>query len=179
MRARGCSRNRSPRRFIVAAWSVGSVVQQSPQGLKGRKCNERNVRNPELRANDAIEHPAWKFQPAIQCFIITAASENSTARLLDDLVDTSKTAKPRMRLIKNLAFFGPVGVPTSHSTTANGRTRALTPGPRTKPTSTNSRWWRPHEIRRRCWGVTPVGLRPPCVLPQQRQTGPSTGRDST
>ena len=35
---------------------------------------------------------------------------------------------------------------------------------------------RQHEFRRRCWGVTPVGLRPPCVAPQSahpHQTNPA------
>ena len=36
-----------------------------------------------------------------------------------------------------------------------------------------------HEFRRRCRGVTPVGLRPPCVTPRKRHTTTATGRGST
>ena len=65
------------------------------------------------------------------------------------------------------------------STIASGRIRALTRGRRITPTSTTSAaGGRRHEFRRRCRGVTPVGLRPPCVTPRQRQTQP-TGRGST
>ena len=65
------------------------------------------------------------------------------------------------------------------STTASGRIRALMRERRTAPTSTTCRWSRQHEFRRRCRGITPVGLRPPCVTPRQRHTTPSTGRGST
>ena len=61
-------------------------------------------------------------------------------------------------------------------TTASARIRALTPGHRIAPISTICRRSRQHEFRRRCRGVTPVGLRPPCVPPRQRQTTSATGR---
>ena len=38
---------------------------------------------------------------------------------------------------------------------------------------------RRHEFRRRCRGVTPVGLRPPCATPRQRHITQPTGRGST
>jgi len=38
---------------------------------------------------------------------------------------------------------------------------------------------RQHDIRRRCRGITPVGLRPPCVTPRQRHIPKPDGRDST
>jgi len=47
----------------------------------------------------------------------------------------------------------------------------LTPGRRIAPTSTTCRRSRQHEFRRRWRGVAPVGLRPPCAPPRQRQTG--------
>ncbi len=65
------------------------------------------------------------------------------------------------------------------STTANVRIRALTPGRRITPTSPTCGRSRQHVFRRRCWGVTPVGLRPPCVTPQRRHIATKTGSGST
>ena len=65
------------------------------------------------------------------------------------------------------------------STIASGRIRALLPERRIVPTSTTCRCSRQPDFRRRCRGVTPVGLRPPCVTPRQRHTTISTGRGST
>ena len=45
-------------------------------------------------------------------------------------------------------------------TTANARIRALPPEHRITPISTICRSLRQREFRLRCWGVTPVGLRP-------------------
>ena len=56
---------------------------------------------------------------------------------------------------------------------------SLAPERRIAPTSTTCRCSRQHEFRRRCRGITPVGLRPPCVTPRQRHTTISTGRGST
>ncbi len=65
------------------------------------------------------------------------------------------------------------------STIAGARTRALMHGRRSKPTSSTCRSVRQPELRRRCRGVTPVGLRPPSVTPRQRHTMTPTGRGST
>src|SRR6476620_9127414 len=65
------------------------------------------------------------------------------------------------------------------SITANGRIRGLPPERRIAPTSTTCRCSWQLEFRRRCRGITPVGLRPPCVTPRQRHTTLSTGRSST
>ena len=56
---------------------------------------------------------------------------------------------------------------------------ALPPERRIAPTSTTCRCSWQLEFRRRCRGITPVGLRPPCVTPRQRHTTLSTGRSST
>ena len=65
------------------------------------------------------------------------------------------------------------------SITANGRIRVLLPEHRIVPTSTTCRCSRQPKFRRRYRGVTPAGLRPPCVTPRQRHTTISTGRGST
>ena len=65
------------------------------------------------------------------------------------------------------------------SITANGRIRVLLPEHRIVPTSTTCRCSRQPKFRHRCRGVTPAGLRPPCVTPRQRHTTISTGRGST
>jgi hypothetical protein len=54
----------------------------------------------------------------------------------------------------------------------------LTRGRLIAPTSTTCRSSRQHEVRRRCRGITPVGLRPPCVTPRQRHTATRNGRGS-
>ena len=53
------------------------------------------------------------------------------------------------------------------SITVNGRIRGLLPERRIVPTSTTCRCSRQPEFRRRCRGITPVGLRPPYVTPRQ------------
>jgi hypothetical protein len=55
------------------------------------------------------------------------------------------------------------------STIASDRIGALLLERRIASTSTTCRCSRQHEFRRRCRGITPVGLRPPCVTPRQRQ----------
>src|SRR5208282_3573963 len=52
--------------------------------------------------------------------------------------------------------------------TANVHIRVLTPEPRITPTLTSCRRPRQHDFRRRCRGITPVGLRPPSATPRQR-----------
>ena len=71
------------------------------------------------------------------------------------------------------------GLSCERGITANDRIRGLPPERRIVPTSTTCRCSRQPEFRRRCRGVTPVGLRPPCVTPRQRHTTISTGRGST
>jgi putative transposase len=55
------------------------------------------------------------------------------------------------------------------STIARGHIRASLPKRRIAPTSITCHCSRQPESRRRCRGITPVGLRPPCVTPRQRQ----------
>src|SRR3954469_14173340 len=85
--------------------------------------------------------------------------------------------------------FGPTKVLQKHGLrsagtwtfiTANVRIRALMRERRIVPTLTTCRKPRQqHEFRRRCRGVTPVGLRSFCVTPRQRHTIPQHGRGST
>src|SRR3954452_24799871 len=85
--------------------------------------------------------------------------------------------------------FGPTKVLQKHGLrsadtwtfiTANVRIRALMRERRIAPTLTTCRKPRQqHEFRRRCRGVTPVGLRSFCVTPRQRHTIPQHGRGST
>jgi putative transposase len=65
------------------------------------------------------------------------------------------------------------------STIARGHIRASLPKRRIAPTSITCHCSRQPESRRRCRGITPVGLRPPCVTPRQQHTTMSTGRGST
>ncbi len=95
------------------------------------------------------------------------------------LMNLDDAPGPRMPRIENLAIFDPVGVPLSRSTTESDRIRALTPERRIAPTSTTCRKLRQHESRRCFRGVTPVGLRPPCVPPRKQHTITATGRGST
>ena len=133
-----------------------------------------------IRTARSVEHPRRNFEPAIRPRIAQCAAENHTIRFVDHLMDCNPHPEPWMPGInKHSENDGPVGVLELRSTIASARIRALLPGRRIAPTSTTCHYSRQHEFRRRCRGITPVGLRPPCVTPRQRHTIMSTGRGST
>ena len=133
-----------------------------------------------IRTARSVEHPRRNFEPAIRPRIAQCAAENRTIRFVDHLVDRNPHPEPWMPGInKHSENDGPVGVLELRSTIASDRIRALPPGRRIAPTSTACHCSRQHEFRRRCRGITPVGLRPPCATPRQRHTIMSTGRGST
>ena len=102
---------------------------------------------------------AWRDNVFVERLWRRSNTKRSTSR------PTTASARHAPRSVDILTF-----------TTASARIRALTPGRRIAPISTICRRSRQHEFRRRCRGVTPVGLRPPCVPSRQRQTTSATGR---
>jgi hypothetical protein len=120
MRHPSCARFR--RILSFREWCTPQLCQQRPQDRQRGKIDMRILLDPHRRAFHPVKHPEWQLQPTARNAAPEAASHTIAADPFDYLMNLDDKSCPRVPPVKNLAFRGPMGVPSSRCTTPSDRT---------------------------------------------------------